>query len=356
MSAQELRAPFTWFGGKRRVARQVWEVLGDVDNYAEPFAGSLAVLLGRPHNLLDGRARGEIVNDADGFVCNFWRALKHDPDGLVPYCSDPVNETDLFSRHLWLVKQKETLIGALEADPDYFDTKVAGWWVWGQNAWLGSGWCTRDGSWVTNDESPLARPARGEPGTGVARQRQHLGSGRGVLRTPPAGGLSLSGGVTPNREHLFPYFHRLAMRLRNVQVVAGDWARVVTDGALAYGNSVGVFLDPPYLKEVRYEGRDLYSTDHHTIAHEVREWCLEHGDNPRLRIVLAGYEAEHDSLMPERWRRIHWTGSTAYSSSASAERHDGNHYNREQEVLWCSPHCIAPGAQLGLIEGLSAST
>ena len=352
---QELRAPFTWFGGKRRVARQVWEVLGDVDLYVEAFAGSLAVLLGRPHNLRDGRGRSETVNDADGYICNFWRALKNDPDAIVPYCSDPVNETDLFARHLWLIDHKETLIGRLEADPDFFDPKIAGWWVWGQNAWLGSGWCTASDSWVRNAEGPYElRPVKGSPGTGVSRQRQHLGSGRGVLRTPPAGPQSPVGDtLAPDRDHLFPYFRRLAERLRDVQVCAGDWSRVVTTGATSHGDVVGVFLDPPYLKEVRYDERALYSTENYTVAHLVRDWCLENGDNPRYRIVLAGYQAEHDELMPETWRRIHWTGSTAYSSSASAEAGSGNHANRDQEVLWFSPHCLGPKEQLSFMGGLS---
>ena len=49
MSAQEtLRAPFPWFGGKSRAADLIWPRFGDVPNYVEPFAGSLAVLLGRP--------------------------------------------------------------------------------------------------------------------------------------------------------------------------------------------------------------------------------------------------------------------------------------------------------------------
>lgn len=43
-----LAAPFPWFGGKRKVAPEVWAALGDPDNYIEPFAGSLAVLLNRP--------------------------------------------------------------------------------------------------------------------------------------------------------------------------------------------------------------------------------------------------------------------------------------------------------------------
>ena len=45
----KLKAPFPWFGGKSRVSHIVWDYFGDVANYVEPFAGSLAVLLGRPN-------------------------------------------------------------------------------------------------------------------------------------------------------------------------------------------------------------------------------------------------------------------------------------------------------------------
>lgn len=44
-----MKAPFPYFGGKSKVSDLVWGLLGaDVMNYVEPFAGSLAVLLGRP--------------------------------------------------------------------------------------------------------------------------------------------------------------------------------------------------------------------------------------------------------------------------------------------------------------------
>lgn len=43
-----LVAPFPYFGGKRQVAAEVWARFGEVTNYVEPFAGSLAVLLARP--------------------------------------------------------------------------------------------------------------------------------------------------------------------------------------------------------------------------------------------------------------------------------------------------------------------
>ena len=68
-------APFIWFGGKRRVAPEVWARFGNVHNYVEPFFGSGAVLFGRPEigNI-------ETINDLDGFVSNFWRAVKLSPD------------------------------------------------------------------------------------------------------------------------------------------------------------------------------------------------------------------------------------------------------------------------------------
>jgi len=65
-------APFPWFGGKRRVAPEVWRRFGDVRNYVEPFFGSGATLLQRPEPF-DGN---ETINDLDGFVANFWRAVR----------------------------------------------------------------------------------------------------------------------------------------------------------------------------------------------------------------------------------------------------------------------------------------
>jgi hypothetical protein len=35
----QLVAPFPWFGGKRKVASLVWERLGEVKHYIEPFFG-----------------------------------------------------------------------------------------------------------------------------------------------------------------------------------------------------------------------------------------------------------------------------------------------------------------------------
>ena len=337
-----MRAPFVWFGGKRRVAPQVWAALGDVDSYTEPFAGSLAVLLGRP-DVADGRRRVETVNDADGMIANFWRALAHDPEAVAHWCDYPVNEVDLLARHLWLVNTgRSRLLEGMESDPDFYDAQVAGWWVWGINAWIGSGWCSGDGPWMTDGDTVRKRPHLGDAGRGVNRQLPHLGdAGQGVNRKRPhLGTAGRSGYNAADRPPLYDYFDQLAARLRDVRVCCGDWSRVVTRGALSFGSTVGVFLDPPYLGDVRTA--DLYAVDDHTISHAVRDWCLDNGDNPRYRIVLAGYGPEHDHLMPDTWRRIRWSASAAYSTTASAERGDGNHANRGTEVLWCSPHCLNP--------------
>lgn len=307
-----MKAPFPWFGGKRRVASEVWAALGDVDHYVEPFAGSLAVLLERPawH-----RGTTATVNDADRFIANFWRALIADPEGVAAHADWPVNEADLEARHLWLVTEGRRRIEAMAADPDAHDVKVAGWWVWGICSWIGSGWCSGDGPWTLLDD-------------GTVGKRPHLGNaGRGIA----------------------DYLSALADHLRGVRVVCGDWTRVVTDGALIYGATAGVFVDPPYLGDVRTS--DLYSVDDHTIAHAVRDWCLANGDNPRLRIVLAGYVTEHDHLIPDTWQRHRWSAIGGYSTAASVARADGNHENRHLETLWLSPHCLGSGGQLDLFGG-----
>jgi hypothetical protein len=65
----------------------------------------------------------------------------------------------------------------------------------------------------------------------------------------------------------------------------------------AVSPTTGVFLDPPYA-----DGNMRYSDDagEKAVSKGVRAWALAHGDDPRLRIVLAGYEGEH--CMPASWR------------------------------------------------------
>ena len=350
-----MKAPFPYFGGKRRVASEVWAAIGDVDNYVEPFAGSMAVLLERP---TDHAAKAETVNDADCYLSNFWRALKADPDALAEHCDWPVNECDLLARHLWLVEHGRKRIESMEADPDFYDAKVAGWWVWGINAWIGSGWCQGNGPWRAVDGKVVLTDGRGvnrtrphlsNAGRGVNRNLPHLGSAGQGVNDASEQPFTHGGGCDPKRymwdtslcrdgePPVYGYFRALAARLRRVRVCCGDWSRVVTHGALAYGDTVGVFLDPPYLGDVRM--KDLYRVDNHDIANAAREWCIANGDNPRYRIVLAGYESEHAEKMPATWRVHAYSANAAYQTTAGG---GDNAANRHNERLWFGPNCLNP--------------
>ncbi len=356
MKTDVLKAPFPWFGGKSRCADGVWAALGAVDNYVEAFAGSLAVLLGRPDDCWQTGA--ETVNDKDYFLSNFWRALAHDPEQVAQYADWPVNECDLVARHLWLVNTGRERIQKMELDPDFYDVKVAGWWVWGLNCWIGSGWCSGAGPHTLetiNGDGQLPHlgdagqgvnrqlPHLGDAGQGVNRQRPHLGdAGHGVNRQRPHLVNRDQGGQLRPNPQLTKYLCALATRLRRVRVCCGDWSRVVTTGALAFGGTVGIFLDPPYDLEIRNKG--CYNEDSAGLAVAVREWAIANGGNPRYRIVLAGYEAEHALAMPDGWRKFCWKANRAYGSSTNAN--SANNSNRKNERLWFSPHCLNPQPML----------
>lgn len=310
-----LRAPFPWFGGKSRVAPLVWERFGDVGNYVEPFFGSGAVLLGR-----ETAPQTETINDADGFVANFWRALRADADAVAQWADWPVNENDLHARHAYLVEARADFTRKLEGSPDYYDAKIAGWWVWGICAWIGSGWCSGKGPWWV---------VEGNDGQGINRQRVHLGDdGQGINR---------------KRDALRDYFSALSARLRDVRVCCGDWSRVCGPSVTFKHGTTGVFLDPPYADTA---GRtpDLYRVDCASIAHDVRAWAIDNGDNPKLRIALCGYEGEHE--MPRSWVCVPWKAKGGYGSQGDGDGRE----NAARERIWFSPHCLNHETMLPLLE------
>jgi len=315
-----LRAPFPYFGGKRRVAAEVWSRLGDVDSYVEPFFGSGAVLLSRP---TAHRRRVETANDADGLLCNFWRALQHSPDEVARHADWPVSECDLHARHLWLVERREDITNRLMGDPEWHDSRAAGWWVWGACAWIGSGWCSGRGPWVRGVDGCLVDlrklPYLGDEGRGINRQLPDLGSeGRGINR--PAAGA---------------WVHGIAERMRGVRVACGEWSRVTGPSVLlprplSNGSTCGVFLDPPYV-----DGDARYVFNSGTVAHDVAAWAIEHGNDPRLRIAVCGYD-EHDTLAAHGWTSRAWRASGGFGLQGSGSARD----NRHREVVWFSPHCL----------------
>jgi len=288
---QKLKSPFPYFGGKSRIAHEVWARFGDVPNYVEPFAGSLAVLLARPT-----LPRNETVNDINCFLTNFWRALRNDPDGVAKWADYPVSEIDLHARHRWLVEQKD-FIEAMRSDPYYYDVQIAGWWVWGICAWIGKGWCG-------NSQSKQL-PSIGRGGSGVHRI---------------------------DIDNLYNYFAALSARLRRVRVCCGDWKRVCGYSPTTHIGTTAVFLDPPYGKDSgRNDGGYAFEAD--DVTRDVHAWCVENQDNPKLRIALCGYEGEYD--LPG-WECLAWKANGGYGNQGNG----AGRANRHRERVWFSPNCL----------------
>jgi DNA adenine methylase len=334
-----LLAPFPYFGGKRSVAEDVWVRLGSPKQYIEPFCGSAAMLLAAPEP-----ASLEVVCDMNGFIANFWRAVKHQPDQVAINADYPVSHIDLGARHIWLMEQRAR-VGEEMQDANWpGDAKVAGWWLWGQCSWIGSGWCDWD----------RESPARGQRGYGRSGDRespdatsagmgvQAIGkiphasnAGRGVQaigKVPHASdagrGVQAIGQVphasdagrellTSSGRTAWRWLHLLADRLERVRVVHGDWSRCLNSHF--GGDNTAVFLDPPYRAYEKLYGART------PVADDVAKWASE---NANLRIAICGHVDDYD--LPG-WDAVQWSrGRPTY----------GGNKTTDSECIWYSPACL----------------
>jgi len=295
MSTLLVKSPYPYFGGKGKVAPLIWQVLGKVSNHVEPFAGSLAVLLANPN-----QPKIETVNDKDCFIANFWRAVSQDPEGVAKFADYPVHETDLHAKHQWLVSSAtDDFKKKMDTDPDYYDLKIAGWWVWGMGASVGNNWL--------------------QP--------------KGIKALPMLS--SAGGGIHGMTLPILEWFKRLQERTRRVRVCSGDWARVVTPSitynskGLSPKDITAVFLDPPYdhnkRNKVYKEDGDIFS--------DVCKWAFDNGDNPRLRIALCGYEG--DATPPIGWQAHQWKNNGGLGNMGDGQ----GKLNATREIIYFSPHC-----------------
>ena len=337
-----LSPPFPWFGGKRRVAAQVWERFGDPRHYVEPFAGSLAVLLGRPT-----LPRLETVNDLDPYVMNAWRAIQRDPEAVAEHADWPVSEVDLHARHKWLVDQHDFREQML-SDPAHFDSKIAGWWLWGISLWIGGEFCG-ERFWTGPQQPWLKRPKVAGGARGVHRTRPHIsGSDLGKCVHSPSrqtpkmsaygncgvNSLSLARAETVT-VGIYDWMHDLSARLRRVRFCCGDWTRISTKAVLKGSGVTAVFLDPPYSQKSGRAAKKLYGKDCFEVAQDVAAWARDRQGDQSLRIALCGLEGEHQmpGWIPVAWRRGPGYGNTGNGVGAK---------NAAREVIWFSPNCEEP--------------
>ena len=307
-AAMRLRAPFPYMGGKGRIAQEVWRAFGQPDVYAEPFAGSLAVLLARP----EPRGR-EVVCDTDGHIVNFWRALRAAPHEVARWADYPTFHDDLQARHRWLVETAAARTPQLQTNPDWYDAQAAGWWVWGISNWIGGQWCKEK---KVHDSIPVMGSTVGGQGVQVDRESiPHL-AGRGVN----VNRAELPQDNIGSGERLLPWFHQLAQRLAHVVVLNRPWTSALTDTVLMQttpGTVTAVLLDPPYENH-----EEVYASEEGAPAQAAYDWAVAHGAT--IRIAYCGFAG--DFALPAGWRCF--------------ERVLRHNVQKQTETIFFSPACL----------------
>lgn len=290
-----LKAPFPYCGGKSRVAAEVWSRFGQVNNYIEPFCGSMAMLLSRP------KPNGsETVNDIDGLLTNFWRALRDNPVGLAELAKCPPSEIECTARHNWVYRKKERIL-ELQEDPEAYDLMAAAFWVYVRSTSVGSRglFCEHRG---------LRVPLLGSGGQGV-----HNKEGANLLSR----------------------FTEVADRIRHVRICCGDWKRVLTNSPLrTAGLPAAIFLDPPYQDGEWDNGVYEFGQG---VFNDVREWGIANSNDPQLRIALCGYDGVS---MPDDWSEYAWIAQGGMANVGKKEN-SRSKANRSRERIWFSPHCLS---------------
>ncbi|MFC7330799.1 DNA adenine methylase [Marinactinospora rubrisoli] len=266
-----MKSPIAYYGSKLSIASEIVRLLPPHDHYVEPYAGSLAVLLAKTPSKM------ETVNDLDGRLMGWWRALRDRGDELARVCAlTPHSRAELAAAHE-------------RADDELEDARRV---------------------WV------LLTQGR----TGTMRNvgwRHHInprGSSIGMPR------------------YLKSYVDRIAPVAERLHGVSLE-CRPALEVIRSYGRhpDVLLYVDPPYLGSTRarnYSHEMAGESDHRDLAAALHS-C-------RAAIVLSGYASPLYEDLYGGWRRYEISSRT-HQGTGPAERIEvlwANRHLAVQDVLW----------------------
>lgn len=254
-----MKPPFSYYGGKMGLAREIVNLIPPHRVYIEPFFGSGAVFFAKepaPH---------EIINDLDDRVVTFFRVLRDRPDELERVCTlTPHARTEY--------------LAARAADDDADDLEVARRF------------------WVSVNQS-FAKTANADTGWSVT-----------VSRNSP-----VAASIFSRLGRFGPCAERLAQAaIENTDAVSLIDRFAVSDDTVVYA-------DPPYVTSTRV-GRKHRASDY---AHEMtdddhRELARALKETPAT-VILSGYPSPlYDELYEGWWYR----DFRAVAHSSNARRGD----------------------------------
>lgn len=331
-----MRAPFDYYGNKHYAAEHVWGLLGDVERYIEPFAGSLGVLLGKPHHY--GPAL-EIVNDVDALIVNFWRSVVHDPDTVAKWADWPASTAEIVARRIALREWSESRMREkMFGDVEFYDARIAGFWVYVVANSINNQ--VESGPWVRDEQS--GRIVKGARGSGVTISRiivEEFFAPETLtyesFQCRKMGEQYDGWPADMPRDFAVAIMRRLSSRLRDVRILNDDWQKSVTKKILGVSRckSVGVFLDPPYDFSVRND--NLYTVDQ-DVAVDVATWAVDAAKQYKnLRIVFCGFKGSTSANIVESagWKEYNFR-------VRNGGLNEGVGMSQQLERLYASPSCL----------------
>ena len=284
MSESRPSPPLKWHGGKYYLAAKIVSMMPPHQQYVEPFFGGGTVLLAKdPANV------GEIVNDLNGHLTNFWRVLQDDElfgrfQRII--MAVPFSETEWKDAHKRLNTVKDPV---QQAAAFYID-------------------CRQSHSGRRTGFAPITK----------TRLRQGMNEQAAAWMTAVDG---------------LPAVHA---RLRRVTILNRDALKVIrqfdTPDTLCY-------LDPPYLHTTRSTTTE-YGEQEMTVEQHTALLDLILG--VKSKVMLSGYPSP---LYESKLANWHIVDFDLPNNSAS-----GDTKNRMTERIWCNfkptPHRAAKRADV----------
>lgn len=286
-----MRTPLTYYGGKQGLSSQIVPFFPAHRIYLEPFGGGAATLFAKP------RAERETLNDLDGTIMRFWRALRETPEDLA---------------------------AAVAATP------------YGRDEWRAS----RDHD--AEDDVEAARRLLVEVDQSFSRGRRSW--------SPPCCGDGRGRWQPGSWTNLPPKLLAVANRLQGVALESGDGIDLIPrwdlPGSLIY-------CDPPYTGPHRLSGKGTASGGSHgyRIDDDGTLWArlvdalleVEHA-----AVILSGYPCEEAERLG--WRSVDLRMKRTVQSRAGDTLPDA------PETIWLSPAVVeAPNLFTQLPESSEAA-
>lgn len=273
----KIKSIVPYFGGKRKLAPAIVEVLGSHKVYWSPFCGSLAVLFAKPY------CEMETINDLHGDVINLARVIQDRSMGFdlyeklakTLYCEDLFRE----SKERWISGTGASESLDIDRAYDYFVV-----------SWMG-----------LNGISGTARYNY------QFAMRWQRGGGQGARRWKSV-------------IDSMPGWHR---RLRNVVILRRD-AFELLDNIHDDSDTV-IYCDPPYFEKSDKYLHDFTDDDHQRLTESLRRFS-------KTRVVVSYYDCPQVRQLYEDFDFISFGKS--YASLRNATRGPKKRPRKEQtEVL-----------------------